>query len=320
MAELVDARDLKSGAVRRGGSTPPPAPTVEWHVGHALTELPKLAPGSVQTIITSPPYWGLRNYGIAPSVWSDGEHVLGSEDTLERYLKHVVAIFEAARPALKDDGSFWLNVGDIFATNRNCGLPNKSQVGLPWRVAFALQEAGWILRQNIVWYKTNVIPESIKDRCTYAHEFVFHFVKTDTYYFNVDDIVEKAVNSIPRRVVGGTKDVSSEARVALISRPRVGLSRTREYGGPTRRRRSVWAFGHPAYKGAHYATMPVEMAEICIKATSRPGDLILDPFAGTGVVGNVAERGGRKAVLIDVDERSLTLYNDRWNQNARDPR
>ena len=282
------------------------------YTGDCLDILPTLDAASVQCCVTSPPYWGLRDYGV------DGQ--VGLEKNPEAYVEKLVAVFREVRRVLRDDGTLWLNLGDSYAANRSYqvvdnkhvdvgnsksssvpyGLKPKDLVGIPWRVAFALQADGWWLRQDIIWHKPNPMPESVTDRCTKAHEYIFLLTKSARYFYDQEAVKELADPryenrySLPFNV--GDKESAGCGRPG-------GASNTpgmKSFTG-TRNRRSVWTITTKPFSGAHFAVFPPEIPEICIKAGSRPGDTILDPFSGSGTTGNVAERLNRKYIGIELN-------------------
>ena len=261
--------------------------------GDALAVLKRLPARSVQCVITSPPYWGLRDYGI------DGQ--IGLEKTLPEFIGGLADVFDEVRRVLKDDGTLWLNIGDGYTSgNRGWrapdkknparamsvrpdtpeGLKSKDLMGVPWRLAFALQDRGWYLRTDIIWNKPNAMPESVKDRPTRSHEYLFMMTKSEKYYYDVESVKE----------VTGTS---------------------------TRNRRSVWDVNTQAFPKAHFATFPTELVRPCILAGSKPGDTVLDPFFGSGTVGVVCQDTGRNYVGIELNgeyvgialERLMALEN-----------
>jgi len=259
-----------------------------------LDGLRTLADGSVHCCVTSPPYWGLRDYG------HDGQ--IGLEATPEAYVERLVEVFREVRRVLRDDGTCWLNLGDSYnnagsskngtgldgnmrggATGadgecgykkrdlrhalKSSGIKHKDLVGIPWRVAFALQAEGWYLRQDIIWHKPNPMPESVRDRCTKAHEYVFLLTKSGRYFYDSEAVAE------PSKTAGSTKRFSS-SRCVASGRTATGLEATGEpmTVASTRNRRSVWTIAARSYKGAHFATMPPQLAETCLRAgTSEAG-------------------------------------------------
>lgn len=315
-------------------------PAVRVLNGDALTELESLEPDSVDCVVTSPPYWRLRDYHVAGQ--------LGQEATVDSYVAALVAVFREVRRVLKPAGTFWLNLGDTYA---GPGLPAGNLVGVPWRVALALQADGWILRQDIIWAKPNPMPESVGTRCTKAHEYLFLLTKTMDYYFDYESIMEPSVTDDPRRPYGskganeldprgkqgegrrrntpGIKvaelvqdlreiaDLIDDTVPPEVATERAVANRKRgEFGGKTagfkgreafraftetRRKRSVWTVPPAPFKGAHFATFPPGLVEPCILAGSAKGGLVLDPFAGSGTVGVVARILDRRAVLIELN-------------------
>jgi DNA modification methylase len=264
--------------------------SVQLIQGNAL-HLP-LADESIQCVVTSPPYWGLRDYGT--------EGQLGLESTPEAYVANLVAVFREVRRVLRPDGTLWLNLGDSYA--------NKQLQGIPWRVAFALQADGWWLRSDIIWAKPNPMPESVTDRPTRSHEYLFLLTKSARYYYDAQAIAEPAVY--------GPERAGSRAGYAVgvkghntDGRPNFRSSRGDRWT-ETRNKRDVWAIQTRPFNGAHFATMPVDLVEPCIKAGSRPGDVVLDPFSGAGTVGVVATRFGRHAIGVDL--------NPAYNEMARE--
>jgi len=258
---------------------------------HGLATLPD---NSVQCIVTSPPYWGLRDYGV--------EGQIGAEPLLPDYIKSLVEVFEECRRVLKKDGVFWLNIGDGFTSggrtwrqsdkkleargmdyrpNTPEGMKPKDLMGVPWMLAFALRDAGWYLRTDIVWNKPNANPESVRDRPTRSHEFVFMFSKSEKYFYDVDATVE------------ATDD-----------------------GKKTRRKRSVWNVNTEPYKEAHFAVFPSKLVEPCVLASTKPGDVVLDPFFGSGTVGQVARNLGRDFVGVELNEEYVEIAKRRLSTKS----
>ena len=346
-----------------------------------------IADESVQCVVTSPPYWGLRQYaGEQRETWGgdpehahewgilgrahrpgqvpDGKHqheeavasgqnagsgqfcacgawygALGLEPTPEMYVEHIVAIFREVRRVLRKDGTLWLNLGDSYAASPGqrkdtdaagakqqskrgstsvgshdiIGLPAKNLVGVPWRVAFALQADGWILRSDIIWAKPNAMPESVTDRPTKAHEYLFLLSKSQTYYYDADAIREPAGEfhaagknnraDVDRDVSHGTRKQD-----ALGKNTYTGFNdRWRDKQVDGRNKRTVWTIATQPYAGAHFATFPEALVEPCILAGSAPGDVVLDPFCGSGTTGQVARFVGRDFIGVDQSEAYLTL-------------
>ena len=295
-------------------------PTSKIIVGDCLEVLRTLPDCSVQTCITSPPYWGLRDYG------HDGQ--LGLERTPEEYVANMVAVFREVRRVLADDGTLWLNLGDSYAANRSYqvtdnkhtdvgnnggmsvpdGLKPKDLVGIPWRVAFALQADGWWLRQDIIWHKPNPMPESVTDRCTKAHEYIFLMTKSARYYYDAEAVAEplarpeEADRKTP--AVFGGRDKFEEAKKQ--SRLHSGNEYTGTESG-TRNKRSVWTVASQAFTGAHFATFPPALIEPCVLAGSREGDTVLDPFNGAGTTGLVALGRSRHYIGIEINPKYAAM-------------
>ncbi len=283
--------------------------------GDSLEMLKTLPDESVQCCVTSPPYWGLRDYGMPGQI--------GLEKTPEEYVQKLVEVFREVWRVLRSDGVLWLNLGDSYAGSGKCpsnglngeqhrledvhsaivpsGLKPKDLCGIPWRVAFALQADGWWLRQDIIWSKPNPMPESVTDRCTKSHEYIFLLTKSARYYYDAEAVKEEAKPESEERygyAFGGGKAVELLETDQVHTRP-IGM---REYN-PTRNRRSVWSITTKPFSGAHFATFPPEIPELCIKAGSKQGDMVLDPFAGSGTTLEVAERLGRKAIGIELNPK-----------------
>ena len=258
--------------------------------GDCVDEMKKLPEKSFYTVVTSPPYWGLRDYGMADQ--------LGLEQTPEEYVKNMVQVFRELHRVLRDDGTVWLNLGDSYARTggdssqtgrhwdsrknnpitghnrfaKNIGLKPKDLVGMPWRVAFALQKDGWYLRQDIIWHKPNPMPESVTDRCTKAHEYIFLLSKNAHYYF--------------------------DQQIWL------------------RHKRSVWTVTTKPYKEAHFAVFPTDLIEPCIKAGCPRDGYVLDPFGGSGTTGLVADRLGRNATVIELNKDYVEIAEKRIYSDA----
>ncbi len=291
--------------------------------GDCRDVLKTLPDGSINCCVTSPPYFGLRDYGV------DGQ--IGLEQTPDEYVAEMVAVFREVRRVLKDDGTLWLNLGDSYSGSGKGpagnlgkthnereikqtsgivpdGLKPKDLIGIPWRVAFALQADGWWLRQDIIWAKPNPMPESVRDRCTKSHEYIFLLSKRPRYYFDAEAIAEKAVHPGVRMATAYT--------VAAV-----GTTSTTPYGGnakETRNKRSVWTVCTQPYKGAHFATFPPDLIKPCILAGCPEGGTVLDPFGGSGTTGEVAAGNGRDAILIELNPAYVKLEHDRCGLFAQD--
>jgi DNA modification methylase len=400
--------------------------------GGALDVLRTLPPESVRCVVTSPPYWGLRDYGVPPSVWG-GQHdcahewggevrvpwanavsgpsclpggpsagkqtagkqftkmsgafcsicgawrgCLGLEPTYSLYVEHVVEIFADVHRVLAKDGTLWLNLGDCYATGAGTvgdhpgggaqgerwkgyrgarnghegkhgyidpgigpmtqpnrlpqpGLKPKDMVGIPWRVAFALQDDGWWLRSDNIWHKPNPMPESVTDRPTKAHEYLFLLSKSERYHFDAAAIAEPATGDHPRNIAEalpsampgasphkGIRRSGNKTRVqgADRGRPDSHLGSGIPWEGSTRNKRTVWTINTQPFPGAHFAVMPEALAEPCILAGSGGGDLVLDPFAGSGTVGVVALKHGRDFLGIELNPTYAEMARNRIHDDA----
>ena len=358
-------------------------PAFELLQGDCLQQLATLPAASVQCCVTSPPYWGLRDYGTAK--WEGGDPAcdhaaakeksrydyslatspiqngdrtgtdaprwkrqcpachaikvddqLGLEATPDEYVANMVVVFRAVRRVLRDDGTLWLNLGDSYAQAKaggNDGVPlewqrpsraNKSKVaktfpgikpkdlvGIPWRVAFALQADGWYLRQDIIWHKPNPMPESVTDRCTKSHEYIFLLTKSAKYFYDNEAVKENSLHvGVTHRAANKGKAHSEEA--GLDTRPKVDWT-TPE----TRNKRSVWTVATKPYRDAHFATFPPKLIEPCILAGSAADTLVLDPFSGAGTTGVVAVQHGRRYIGIELNPDYLEMSRKRI-QETRD--
>ena len=282
--------------------------------------LRQLPAASVQCVVTSPPFYHLRDYGV------DGQ--IGLEPTLPEYIAQLVAVFAGVRHVLRDDGVLFVELGDCYSGGRGGGwkgdehgqqkkvpitdLGPKQLMGVPWRFAFAMQDAGWILREEIVWHKPNVMPESVQDRCTRAHSTIFHFAKQERYYWDNEAIKEPAgdwhgSNFDDPRDVQIHPTVGRKPRQSV---PRGGFNgKTNALPGreafravtPTRNRRSVWTVATQPYKESHFACWPERLVEPMILAGSRESDVVLDPFAGSFTTGQVAVKHRRRAIGIEMN-------------------
>jgi DNA modification methylase len=262
------------------------------YIGDCRDLLKQLPDGCIQTCVTSPPYWGLRDYGV--------EGQLGQEQSPYEYVANMVEVFRGVRSALRDDGTLWLNLGDSYA--------DKSLVGIPWMVAFALREDGWCLRSDIIWHKPNPMPESVTDRPTKAHEYVFLLAKSQRYHYDASAISEAAVKG----------DAGAGARnyvAGSVGNQRKRLSQT-EVDRTLRNKRTVWTVASQSFAGSHFATMPPTLVEPCILAGSSTGDIVLDPFFGSGTTGMVAEKHGRKWIGFDLNPEYEKLQKERTAQRS----
>ena len=300
-------------------------------VGDCIESMRGLPDQSVQTCVTSPPYFGLRDYG------HDGQ--IGLEPTPDEFVGKLVEVFREVRRVLRDDGTLWLNLGDSYARNAGPeesklaslhtmgvgqkkahemgamrkgenkpppGLKPKDLIGIPWRVAFALQADGWYLRQDIIWHKPNPMPESVTDRCTKAHEYIFLLSKSERYFYDAEAVSE-ACSGKPH--APGNKCSTSGGHL----RNDFGTDAMQRVWGASGRRnkRSVWTVTTKPFKGAHFATFPPDLIEPCIKAGCPEGGIVLDPFGGSGTTGVVAQTWGRKFILCELNPEYAQMARDR---------
>lgn len=293
--------------------------TCEIRQGDCLDLLKQMEDESINCCITSPPYWGLRDYGHSGQI--------GLEVTPQEYVEKMRLVFSEIKIVLKNDGTLWLNLGDTYSAQRwtkkgetktpsqpmngmkddwraiapqkESGLPDKNLVGIPWRVAFALQSDGWYLRQDIIWHKPNPMPESVNDRCTKSHEYIFLLSKKPNYYFDSEAIKE------PANFAGKGRGISKN----------IGLDGITDFGGKKnyddRNKRSVWTVNTRSYKEAHFATFPTELITPCVIAGCPKSGIILDPFGGSGTTGQVAIENGRNAILLELNPEYVKLAEQR---------
>ena len=344
--------------------------SVEIITGDCLAVLKTLPAQSIHCCVTSPPYWGLRDYGV--------EGQIGLEPTLAGYVDNLVAVLREVRRVLRDDGTLWLNLGDSYAAQRGgthmpastlaggvggltasgervnqgrndgynptrnaskIGLKHKDLIGIPWRVAFALQADGWWLRQDIVWSKPNPMPESVTDRCTRSHEYIFMLTKSARYYYDAAAIADPAKTHLNdpdsnrstlsggghgRHVLGSAIPEKQRRtdKQRGHSRRHAGFNerwdKQEEQGrcSKTRNKRSVWTVSTAPFKGSHFATFPPKLIEPCILAGCPVGGTVLDPFGGAGTTGLVADRLGRNAILIELNSEYAAMAKDRIADDA----
>lgn len=293
-------------------------------VGDSLEMLRSLPASSVNCAVTSPPYYGLRDYGVSGQI--------GLEETPDAFVAKLVEVFREVRRVLKDDGTLWLNLGDSYfakppgnpgAMQRSNGTTRargedstidrrlsaqrgippgckaKDLIGIPWRVAFALQADGWYLRQDIIWHKPNPMPESVRDRCTKAHEYIFLLSKSRKYYFDSEAIKEPMkLSSVKRQETGWNGDRKRGMPTTLSPH---SMSHYGKPSGGMRNKRSVWTVTTKPFKGAHFATFPPDLVEPCILAGCPVGGTVLDPFFGAGTTGFVAQKLNRKYIGIELN-------------------
>lgn len=317
--------------------------------GDCLQKLRELPAESVNCCVTSPPYWGLRDYGVAGQI--------GLESTFEEFLEKLVAVFQEVRRVLKNDGTCWVNMGDSYASgggagvqgkrgqrfgrrhtqetidlgakryDRKRGVKPKDLIGQPWALAFALRASGWYLRQDIVWHKPNPMPESVTDRCTKAHEYIFLLSKSERYFYDQEAIRESVtggshargsgVNPKARHPAGwateGDKTAIAHNQPKNGARAKQNASFSKAVVDlvDDRNKRSVWTVPTFAYKEAHFATYPPTLIRPCILAGCPVGGVVLDPFGGSGTTGEVAVELGRSAILIELNPANIPMIQRR---------
>jgi DNA modification methylase len=316
-------------------------------VGDCIDTMRTLPDQSVHTCITSPPYFGLRDYGV------DGQ--IGLEASPRDFIDNLVAVFREVRRVLRDDGTLWVNMGDSYAGSwgaqgrpqgkgqmsgrrvtsarqinahpmfqsgtgvrgSEMGMKPKDLMGIPWRLAFALQDDGWYLRQDIIWHKPNPMPESVRDRCTKAHEYVFLLSKSKQYYFDQASIAE---NAIEPRGPGNVSPVEALPGERPTENSNIRGSLHKIGARPTRNKRSVWSVATHSFKGAHFATFPPDLIRPCVLAGAPRGGLVLDPFGGAGTTALVAMQEGRRSVICELNPEYAALARRRldtaWVQGA----
>lgn len=276
----MSATDTQSPLVA-GAASP-----IAIYAGDCRSILPSLLADSAQCVVTSPPYFQQRDYGIGGQI--------GAESTLDAYIEELVHVFRKVRRILRADGTLWLNLGDTWRA--------KQMLGVPWRVGLALQQDGWILRSSIIWAKPNAMPESVSDRPTRAHEYILLLTRKPSYRYDPEPLREPFIDP-PQRVRNRSQDPSNAAFPG--GRASAGGRSVAHLSG--RNARSVWTINTYPLPEAHFATFPPALAERCLKAGSRPGDVVLDPFFGAGTVGMVASQLGRQCVGIEINPRYVEL-------------
>lgn len=338
---------------------------VTLYQGDALETLKRLPDESVHCCVTSPPYFGLRDYGV--------EGQIGLEPTPDEYIANLVSVFREVRRVLRSDGTLWVNIGDSYAGSwgnasghnrgsgtqrsisrgsivkdqaerngnyvppakygfKESGIKQKDLIGIPWMLAFALRSDGWFLRQDIVWNKPNPMPESVTDRCTKSHEYIFLFSKSAKYFYDheaiKDPIKDVSLARLGRGISAGHKNVEGAPGqlVHSLHSPRFNV----KFGGNNRcpgarlqsgnnwlpnargaNKRSVWTVSTKPYRGAHFATFPPDLIDPCVKAGCPQDGIVLDPFAGSGTSGQVAAALGRNAILIELNQDYCELIKER---------
>ena len=288
-----------------------------------------------QTCVTSPPYYGLRDYG------HDGQ--IGLEETPEEYIAAMVEVFRCVRDVLEDDGTLWLNIGDSYYNyrpgkgqalvqqtvasndqdlpqvcarrgNKLDGLKEKDLIGIPWMLAFALRADGWYLRQDIIWHKPNPMPESVQDRCTKAHEYIFLMSKSSKYFYDAESIKEESINTAEEQEAKRNKvqhrNNAEEHEAKFVQHNFSKIDKTYE----KKNKRSVWTVTTKPYAGAHFAVFPSDLIEPCIMAGAPVGGIVLDPFMGSGTTAQVAQHLGRQYLGCELNPEYKPLQDKRISQ------
>lgn len=285
-----------------------------------LNGLKQLDDNSINCCVTSPPYYGLRDYGI------DGQ--IGLEETPEKYIDSLVSIFREVKRTLRKDGTLWVNIGDSYCgtgskgdlrdpkypngrngqsvslTQKINGIKSKDLIGIPWMLAFALRNDGWYLRNDIIWAKGNPMPESVRDRCTRSHEYIFLLSKSNKYYYDCDAIKEPCVSTQP----AGNKKAMNQGRIGKEGWS-FDSSKSIPKGG--RNKRDVWNVNTKPFKEAHFATFPQDLITPCILAGCPENGVVIDPFMGSGTVGLVAKQNNRNYIGIELNSEYINIANNR---------
>ena len=319
-------------------------------LGDCIEGMKTLPDGCVQTCITSPPYFGLRDYG-------GGDSEIGQEDTVDGYVQKMTEVFREVRRILRDDGTLWLNLGDSYMSAKNCapppqtqggqrgmpsdfvpanrkdqkGLKTKDLIGIPWRVAFALQADGWYLRQDIIWSKPNPMPESVEDRCTKAHEYIFLLSKKPHYYYDHEAVKEPLAEASYGRAERKKKLMERTGKGTLGKQIENGVDGSHGYAGLAlgrngktgysedgkRNKRSVWTVNAKGYKGAHFAVYPENLIQPCVLAGCPKDGTVFDPFTGSGTTAVVALKNGRNFIGTELNPEYVKLAETRIEETIK---
>ena len=304
-------------------------------LGDCIAGMKTLPEGCIHTCVTSPPYFGLRDYG-------GGDEEIGQEDTVDGYVQKMVEVFREVRRILRDDGTLWLNLGDSYMSAKNCapppqtvggqrgmpsdfipanrkdqkGLKTKDLIGIPWRVAFALQADGWYLRQDIIWNKPNPMPESVEDRCTKAHEYIFLLSKKSHYYYDHEAIKEPLAPSSVSRLQQNIDEQVGSARANGGEKTNGNMKAVGDLSSGLKNKRSVWTVNAKGYKGAHFAVYPKELIAPCVLAGCPVGGMVFDPFTGSGTTAVVALNNGRNYVGTELNPEYVKIAEDRIREEV----
>jgi DNA modification methylase len=303
-------------------------------VGDCIEGMKTLPDGCVQTCITSPPYFGLRDYG-------GGDSEIGQEDTVDGYVQKMTEVFREVRRILRDDGTLWLNLGDSYMSAKNCapppqtqggqrgmpsdfvpanrkdqkGLKTKDLIGIPWRVAFALQADGWYLRQDIIWSKPNPMPESVEDRCTKSHEYIFLLSKKPKYYYDFEAIKEPLAESSVSRLQQNIQSQTGSTRANGGAKTNGNMKAVGNLSSGLKNKRSVWTVNAKGYKGAHFAVYPENLIQPCVLAGCPVGGTVFDPFTGSGTTAVVALKNGRNYIGTELNPEYVKIAEERIKES-----
>lgn len=267
-------------------------------LGNCKDVCKEIPPNSIQCIVTSPPYWGHRKYS------ADGENEIGREKNLEEYIENLVEVFNGLKPCLRDDGLLWINLGDTYK--------DKELQGVPWKVAIALQNSGWILRSDVIWHKPNAMPSSVTSRPTVDHEYIFMFSKSKLYYYDADAIREEHITFTEKSKMRGGRNHFGKKDGTPENGKNGGNHNLHDgrwdqaFNPLGRNKRTVWSVPLGKFRGAHFAVFPEKLIEPCILSSTKKDDIVLDPFSGSGTTGIVAIKNGRKYIGIEL----VTEYRD----------
>lgn len=289
-------------------------------LGDCSQVLKALPAASIHCCVTSPPYWGLRDYGV--------ENQMGLELSIEEFIANMVGVFQEVRRVLRDDGTLWLNMGDNYASQAHisAGIKRKDLVGQPWLLAFALRQDGWYLRSDIIWHKPNPMPETVYDRPTKAHEYIFLLSKNERYFYDAEAIRERVSGRAhtrgsginPKSKIPTGWETGDGAHTKKIGRykSKQNASFSSAVSGlvENRNKRDVWTVGSKSFKEAHFATFPPDLIRPCILAGSPRGGSVLDPFGGSGTTALVAEQEGRDCTLIELNPAYVAIAKKRTQQ------
>ena len=268
--------------------------------GDVIEQLSLIPSGTINTVITSPPYYGLRDYGDS--------HQIGLEKNPSEYIDKLVSVFREVKRVLRDDGVLWVNIGDSYSSSKSVGgCKPKDLIGVPWTLAFALRSDGWYLRQDVIWAKNNPMPESVRDRCTRSHEYIFMLTKNRKYYFDNKAIQEPCVTHDEY-----TRDRDNTKLNNTAGRSKMGGLTRNNY--TYRNKRDVWSVPVGMFKGAHFAVFPEELIKPCVVSSCPVGGVVLDVFSGSGTTGVVAVKNDRRYIGIELNQQYIDISRERLNE------